>query len=71
MLNQMPLIHFLSHLHSHGLVVLGDKAQVIWCYLTFYRDRESTASNTQNTFAQRHNDAFQFSLLALLKHSGF
>ena len=70
-LNQMPLIHFLSHLNSHGLAALGDWAYVICCYFTFYGDRESTASNTQNMFAWRHNDAFWFSLRALLKLSGF
>lgn len=29
-LNQMPLVHFLSHLNSYGIVVLGDRAQITW-----------------------------------------
>lgn len=33
--NQLPLRHFLSHLNSCGLVVLEDRAEVIWWYLNF------------------------------------
>lgn len=60
-LNQTPLKHFLPDLNSDGLVVPGDS--MICCYLIFYGDRESTASNTKNMFAQKQNDAFLFSLL--------
>ena len=62
-LNQMPFTHFLSHLNSNGLVILGDKAQVIWCYLTFYGDRESTVPNTK---IYLHTGIMTFSGLACL-----
>lgn len=43
------------------------RAQVGWCYFTFYEDRESTASHTQKMFAERHNDAFWFNLPCCVK----
>lgn len=70
-LNHMSLTHFFPLWAVVICLSQETRAWVVWCYFTFYEDRESTASHTQNMLAQRHNDAFWFSLPAVLKLSGF